>query len=432
MNPPYHFSSMNTPPETGKPTDPSQNKPMKRRISNIIPPISHLVRNHNNWRNQTINLLPSENILSPAVLEALGSDLSSRYSLEIHAVVHGEYVENAYRGTRFSEEIIHQTERLACNVFSSKYAVTDCLSGHIAGMNMVLSGMKKGELLMTTPIEYGGYDGYTRDYFPEMFGYRSGYLPFDESRWNLSDTAPDAIRKERPGMVVIGTSYILFPYDLKPLREACDDVGARLVFDASHVLGLIAGGEFQPDAVKMCDAVYGSTHKSFFGPQGGLILTNDEEYHEEMRKNLTWRTIDNPHLNRIAGLGIALEEMERWAGEYAAQVVKNSRTLGRELYERDVPVKYPPEFSASHQLHFEGERLRERFGLGLNEAGKKLEENHLIADAVGRLGTAEVTRIGMKEKDMQVVGALVKAALTGDSVGEEVKGFRKKFALKFI
>ena len=86
------------------------------------------------------------------MLEALGSDLSSRYSLEIHAEVHGEYVENAYRGTKFSEEIIHHAEKLACEVFGCKFAVTDALSGHIAGMIALLSSITKDDLMLTTPI----------------------------------------------------------------------------------------------------------------------------------------------------------------------------------------------------------------------------------------------------------------------------------------
>jgi len=379
--------------------------------------ILDLVHAHNEWRNETINLLPSENILSPAVLEALGSDLSSRYSLEIHAVVHGEYVENAYRGTKFSEEIIHHAENLACEVFGANYAVTDTLSGHVAGMVALLSTMKRGELMLTTPIEYGGYDGYTPGYYPEMFGYNADFLPFDAYSWNLSEEAPDVIRRKKPTGVVIGTSYILFPFDLKPLRDACDEVGSRLLFDASHVLGLIAGGEFQPDAMRYCDILYGSTHKSFFGPQGGLLLTNDEELFKEMRRNLTWRTIDNPHLNRIAGLGISLEEMKRWGSDYASQVVRNSQVLGRELSELGVPIKYPPLFSKSHQLHPDSDRLKEKYGLTMNDFGKRLEENYLIVDAVGRLGTAEITRIGMKEVDMRVLAGFIVRALEGGGGG---------------
>lgn len=406
--------------------------------------ILDLVHSHESWRCRTINLLASENILSPQVLEALGSDLSSRYSLEIHAEVHGEYVENAYRGTKFSEEIIHKAEKLACEVFGSKFAVTDALSGHVAGMVALLSSMKKNDLLLTTAIDYGGYDGYTENYFPEMFGYRSGHLPYNEEEWRVADDAPDFIRKEKPGGVVIGSSFILFPYDVKSLREACDDVGAKLLFDASHVLGLIAGGEFQPDAMKYCDIVYGSTHKSFFGPQGGLLLTNDEELFEKMRFNLTWRTIDNPHLNRIAGLGIALEEMKQWGEEYASQVVRNSKALGTALQKRGVPVKYPPEFSESHQLHLDSDAIQERFGLSMNDLGIRLEENDLIADAVGRLGTAEITRIGMKEQEMEAIAGFIDRAIRGEGEGsektdegrgkklmEEVRDFRERFGLEF-
>lgn len=414
--------------------------------------ILRLVHAHEGWRGTTLNLLASENILSPMVREALGSDLASRYSLEIHAEVHGEYVENAYRGTRYAEEIIHRTGELACGIFGSRYAVTEPLSGHVAGMVVLLSCLEKRELLLTTAIGNGGYDGYAGDYIPEMFGYRSGHLPFSAEEWKLAETAPDVIRHTGPGAVVVGSSFILFPYDLKPLREACDDVGAVLVYDASHVLGLIAGGEFQPDAMRYCDVVYGSTHKSLFGPQGGIILTNDGDLHERMRFNLTWRTIDNPHLNRIAGLGIALEEMDRWGAEYAGRVVRNARALGRELTDRGVPVARAPAFTESHQLHLDPVGIREGFGLTMNGLGIRLEEHDIIVDAVGRLGTAEATRIGMREPDMATVADLIRRAMAQDgggggdregSVSEgrvvpskgdlaaEVRAFRGRFGMEF-
>ncbi len=389
--------------------------------------ILRLVREHNYFRGRTINLLPSENFISRNVREALGSDLASRYSLEIHDVVHGEYVDNAYFGTGYAEEVIHRTEGLACRLFGAKYSIVETLSGHIAAMTVLLSTMKKGETFMAISADYGGYDGYMPDYLPDMLGYKMEALPFDEERFNLSDKAVDTIRHTRPAVVILGTSYILFPYELRALREACDEVGARLVYDASHVLGLIAGGKFQPEAVKICDAVYGSTHKTLPGPQGGLILTNDKELLNKMRENLTWRTIDNPHLNRIAGLGAALEEMVKEGRDYASHVVANAKALGSELHALNVPVRFPPEFTESHQLLLDGRRMKERYDLSLNQAGKILEENALIIDAVGRLGTGEITRIGMRERDMPALADLISRTLEREKTTEEVLDFRKGF-----
>ena len=396
---------------------------MKQGMSEIL----RLVREHNYFRGRTINLLPSENFISRNVREALGSDLASRYSLEIHDVVHGEYVDNAYFGTGYAEEVIHRTEGLACRLFGAKYSIVETLSGHIAAMTVLLSTMKKGETLMAVPADFGGYDGYMPDYLPDMLGYNMEVLPFDEERFNLQDKAADAIRHTRPALVVLGASYILFPYELHALREACDEVGARLVYDASHVLGLIAGRKFQPEAVKMCDVVYGSTHKTLPGPQGGLILTNDKELLNKMRENLTWRTIDNPHLNKIAGLGVALEEMVKEGRDYASHVVANARALGSELHALNVPVRFPPEFTESHQLLLDGRRMKEKYDLSLNQAGRILEENALIIDAVGRLGTAEITRIGMREKDMPALAGLISRTLEREKTTEDVLDFRKGF-----
>jgi glycine hydroxymethyltransferase len=216
------------------------------------------------------------------------------------------------------------------------------------------------------------------------------------------------------------------------VKEACEDGGATLVYDGSHVLGLIAGGEFQKPLKEGADILYGSTHKSFFGPQGGLIVTNNDELNSAIRKNLTWRIVDNVHWNRVAALGQALLEFRRYGPEYAKQVVKNSKRLGKELKSRGVPIMFEDNgFSQSHQLLMDPKEIRAIYGMSVNDFSVRLEKSNLIIDSVARLGTAEITRLGMKEKHLPELADLFAEAADGKNIRAKVKEFRAQFEMDY-
>ena len=396
--------------------------------SDILP----LVERHEKWRTEgTINLQPSENLLSPAVKMALGSDLAGRYSLPINGEIHGAFVRNAYGGTRYSAEIEERTERLAQDVFGAKFSDVRPLSGHIAAMTVLAVLLKKGDAIMAIDAEQGGYDGYLQEYMSGMLGLNYSPIPFDGETMSVkTEKLAAKIGKERPTAVVLGSSYIPFPYDLKAIRDACSD--CLLLYDASHVLGLIAGGRFQPDALKHCDMVYGSTHKTFFGPQGGVILSNREDLMRPIRERSIWLTYDNTHMHRIAGLGVALEEMKAWGKEYATAVIRNAKALAGGLDERGFPVLLAPEYTESHQILLDVRKLRD-MGLDTASLSSLLEKNSIIVDAVGRMGSQEAARLGMDEKDMETIaGFVVYAALKGEDIREDVEEFRHNFHIKYI
>ena len=131
------------------------------------------VEQHDRWRREdSISLLPSENILSGDVLRMVGSDMASRYSLQINAVVHGFYMDNAYGGTRLSDEVETLGEKLACEVFGSRFATLKPIGAHIAGMMAILGLTEKDDLILTIDAAHGGYDGYMPQYMPGFTGRR--------------------------------------------------------------------------------------------------------------------------------------------------------------------------------------------------------------------------------------------------------------------
>ncbi len=337
-----------------------------------------LVDRHDRWRaDSCVNLQPSENAISPQVRRALGSDLASRYTLPWSGEIHGAKVTNAYGGTKYLDEIEGIGEALARTVFDAKHASLKPLSGHLAGMLMLLTGQK-------------------------------------------------------PALVILGASFFLFPYEMAPLREAADDAGTLIGYDGSHVLGLVAGGVFQRPLAEGADILVGSTHKSLFGPQGGMFLCNRDDLWERAQKNMVWRLFDNVHWNRVAGIAQALDEHQEFGKAYATQVVRNAKALAAALDERGFPVKFREHgFTASHQIHLDEDGMKRDLHLTPQEFSAAMEGNNVIVDAVARLGTNEVTRLGATPKEMGEIAELMDMIVRGKSVKEEVLALRSRLRLAY-
>ncbi len=216
------------------------------------------------------------------------------------------------------------------------------------------------------------------------------------------------------------------------MDEACREVGAHLLYDGSHTLGLIAGGHFQPDAVERSDLLFGSTHKTFFGPQGGLMVSRDPELMARVRASFTLTTQDNAHWNRIAALGVALEEMQVYGARYAYQVISNAKTLARALDEGGLPVRYADrDYTESHQMMLDTAAIEESTGMDPQTLAIRLETQDIIVDAMCRLGTNEMTRKGLVETDMATVADLVIRASGGEEVKGEVRSLTEGLELEF-
>lgn len=398
--------------------------------------ILSLVDRHERWRVEScLNLQPSENLVSPQVKRALGSDLAGRYTLPWDGEINGSPVANAYGGTRYLDEIEAAGEALAREVFGATYASLKPLSGHVAGMIGILTATSPGDTILVVDGRHGGYDGYGPDYIPDVLGgtRRVAYLPFDESAWQVdTPRAVESIEAVRPALVLLGASFLLFPYEIGPLRDACDSAGSLIGYDGSHVLGLIAGGAFQRPLAEGADLLLGSTHKSFFGPQGGILLTNRADVWETARRQMVWRTLDNVHWNRIAGLAQALSEHREFGAAYATQAVANAKALAAELDERGFPVRFAVHgYTASHQFLLDAAGLTDAFGLTPQEFSSTLERNDIIVDAVARVGTSEVTRLGATEATMGEIATLMDRAVRGDDVADDVHALRSRLRLSF-
>ncbi|WP_010917054.1 serine hydroxymethyltransferase [Thermoplasma volcanium] len=381
--------------------------------------ILSIVQDADIYRSSVINLQASENVISPNVRRALASDFASRYS-------HKENGVNDYGGTKYAEELEESVNELASEVFNFKYADAKPLSGHVAAETVLAALVKRGESIMKIPERNGGYQGYLNGYLPSLMGFRSYDIPMKPDQAIDFESFEKTIDYIRPKVVILGQSVFVKSYDIPKVRELCNSVGSMLLYDASHVMGLIAGGTFQKD-IGLCDVVFGSTHKTFFGPQGGIILTNEAEVFDRIEKKITWITMDNFNISRMAGVGVALEETKKFGREYASRVVKNAKDLAKEL-DGKLPIKYSPWFTESHQVLIDEEGLK-KDGYDTIKFSEDLEKNGIIVDRIGRIGTAEITRMGVD--DVQPIADMIKDAYIGKDVKERVNKFVSNMKMRY-
>lgn len=382
--------------------------------------IESLVMLEEMYRGSTLNLLASENRVPSSARKLLAGDLSGRYTLPLNTVVHGEMVRNGYGGTKYADAIVEAVERLLCRIFGAKWCDVRPLSGHIAAMSALRVGVVKGaKSLMAVPADSGGYDGYESPYMPALMGIRSYHIPMAGPQIDL-ESFKEEYEKKRPDMVVLGQSYFTEPYDLKAVSEIING-RSLLLYDASHVLGLLAGGRFQPDALEYCDLVYGSTHKTFPGPQGGVIMGKDMDLADAQDKDYIWTVIDNPHIHRIASVGRVLEILYERGQKYADAIIGTATRLARELASNGIPLLYGPEYTQSHQILIDLAEVKKKYNLGGQELCDRLEDNSIIIDSVGRIGTAEIAQTLPEDNEISEIAVLISRALEGNNVSSEVQ-----------
>jgi glycine hydroxymethyltransferase len=384
----------------------------------MIDEILSLVQKHEQWRGQEcLNLIPSENVMSPAVRSLLSSELGHRYTAR----------NRFYMGTRFIDEIELCGEEIAKEVFGAETADLRPLSGHIADLIFLASFTKPNDVIMCVSPEDGGYPGIWKDGLVELLSLKVVAFPFSKKDMNIKvKEAKEAIRREKPKIVIFGASLITFPHPVRELAEVARENGAYVGFDGSHVMGLIAGKQFQDPLREGAHALFGSTHKTFFGPQGGIILAGKEEG-EAMKAKIFPAYVDNAHWNRVAALTLALAEMKNFGKTYAEQVVRNSKVLAETLYSYGFPVACQHlGFTQSHQV---------LLSYGDYEKGRviaeRLQRANIIVDCGVRIGTCEATRRGMREGEMLTIAELIKKTVIDRENPEKIKKEVAKLCAEF-
>lgn len=365
-------------------------------------------------QNTGLQLIASENFTSPAVMEAVGSVLTNKYS-------------EGYPGRRYygGNEIIDSVEELArtraCELFGAEHANVQPHSGANANLAVYLGLLEAGDTVLGMSLDHGGHLTHGSPVnisgrFYRFIGYRVS--PSDE-RIDL-DELRDLAVEHRPRMIVAGATAYPRVIDPEPIRQICDEVGALFLFDAAHIAGLIAGGA-HPSPVPYADVVTFTTHKTLRGPRGGTILCR-AEHAAAIDKAIFPGLQGGPLEHVIAGKAVAFREaMQPEFRDYAAQIVANSQALAAAL--ADEGFRLVSGGSDNHLMlvdlrSFDTELTGKDAQAVLDLAGITLNKNTVPDDPRSpfvtsglRIGTPAVTTQGMTESEMGTIARLIARVL---------------------
>ena len=422
-------------------------------FSNLVLDLIEASRKHEQYRDkQCINMIASEGLKSPAVNQMLcfSHDLAARYA-EGENDLKGHVKKRYYQGQKYMSEIENYATDIMKSLFRSDWADVRLVSGTHANLATFkgLSLASKNNKMVVTPLSCGAH--ISHDYTGlagNVLGLENINHVYDVDEFNIDpDKSAYVIRAAKPGIVTFGGSLFLFPHPIKELRPVCEEVGAYIAYDASHVLGLIAGGEFQDPLREGADFITSSTHKTFPGPQGGVVMGSPtspalEKAVKKIQYAIFPLSASSTHLGRLPALGIAALEMKLFGAELARQTVKNAQTAGQYLYENGVKVLAEKKgFTKSHQIAVDIRSFGggKKIAQDLEDANIILNKNLLPYDDQSgkddpsglRIGFQDVTRRGFREGDIKHLCDLmldvIKDKRKPAQVNEDVLSFKKEF-----
>ena len=295
----------------------------------------------------SIPMIASENILSPLVAKAIQGDLHGRYA-------EGLPGKRYYQGCDDFDTIENIGIESAKRVFNCQFANIQSTSGTVSNMGALKALTKPSDTITAVSTADGGHISHHPMGAVGMRGLNLVTYPWNEERMEPDvDAASKLIRTEQPELCLFGQSVILFPIPLQELADVAHEVGARVMYDGAHVLGLIAGGEFQDPLREGADVMTGSSHKTFPGPQGGFLLSDsdDESLQKKLNNAIFPGVCSSYHLHHVAGKVVAMAEFEAYGKQYAKDIVSNARALGSALASEGFDViAEERNFTSSHQI----------------------------------------------------------------------------------
>ncbi len=406
--------------------------------------LAHLVDAERRRQAETIDLIPSENVASPAVLAALGSELTNKYS-------EGYPGKRYYAGNTIIDEIEFLAQERARKVFrlSKNWHVNvQPYSGSPANLAVYYALLKPGQKLMGMSLPFGGHLTHGWKVSASSRFWRAVQYPVGRDGWLDYDAIAKLARKERPKLIVTGATAYPRVFDFKKFSAIARSVSAYLMADIAHIAGLIVAGA-HPSPFPYADVVTTTTHKTLRGPRGAIIFANRQSQIAKRRGVDVARAIDRavfpalqggPHDNQTAAIAVCLgEAMKPSFRRYGRQVVKNAKVLARELTTRG--FRLVTGGTDTHLMLVDLSNL----GLSGREAQDRLEAVGIIVnrntipfdtrspfDPSGiRLGAPSVTTRGMREREMASIAGLIHTALTQSrspqAIRREVRRLCKRF-----
>lgn len=391
------------------------------------------------WRGrQCINLLAPEAPTTPTVRGLLSSEVGTRA-----AEGHVGSVNRWFAGTKYIDEIESLCIELLKQVFKTRYADHRLVASMTGNMVVYASMAQPGDTIMTVAQPFGGHSSNRQDGPAGVRGLNIVDVPFDPDELTVDlDRFRALATQVRPKLVTLGLSMTLFPYPVREMSEIVGEWGGDLFFDGAHQLGLIAGGQFQDPLAEGAAVLTGSAGKTFSGPQSGVIVWNEERLTRPLTTAIFPVMAATHQVNRVAALAASAVDMLAFGQAYMSQIVRNAQALADALQRRGIPMLGSHKgYTRTHQAIAD---VRQ-FGGGLEVAHRLAQANiitnkNLIPsdqpsdwDRPGglRMGTIEVTRLGMREREMEHIADFIAQVLVDRvepaAIVSDVTGFREPF-----
>jgi glycine hydroxymethyltransferase len=384
---------------------------------------------------ETLNLNPATNLMNPRAEAMLSARLGSRASL-------GYPGEKYETGLEAIERIEVLAAELAAEVFGASYAEIRVPSGAIANLYAFLVTCEPGDVIIAPPPSIGGHVTHHAGGSAGMYRLHTLPAPVDPQRFTVDvDRLRELARESRPRLITLGASMNLYPHPVAAVREIADEVGAKVLFDAAHVCGLVAGGAWPNPLDEGAHLMTMSTYKSLGGPPGGLIVTNEADLAQRLDAVAYPGLTANFDAAKSAALAVTMVDWQVAGPAYAAMMVETAAGLADGLERRGVPLFRGADGpTRSHMLGV----LAEQYGGG-QTASRRLRRANLLACGIGlpveevpgdnnglRLGTPEVARLGMTGAEMDALAGFLARGLDPEvdpeAVGAEVTAWRSQFA----
>lgn len=393
--------------------------------------MEELLQKHETYRRQCLNLIASENFASPRVRQYQTCDFGNRYGC--HETLALEKRE--YTGNRYICEFEAYLEELIKEVYGGSYVELRPLSGHMAGMAVVTGLLPPGGTMMEVSWEDWGHGlaeaMVCNPHFKQTVNIC--HLPFHEDKTIDLEALAEALDAKKPRLVVMGASGMLWHEPVAQVKAMLEGTDAVLAFDISHISGLIACGVYPNPLENGADVLFGSTHKSFPGPQGGFIITHRKDLAEKIGNALSPGMVTSHHLQRLPSLAAALLEARAFGSAYGGQIIKNSQALGEALAALGIPVYHRDRlYSQTHQVLVDTKPwgTAEEINLALEQANI-LCSGFTVPVYDLRIGTQELTRRGMLEADAPAIARLIYRVMADREDPETVKPDAVALAAKF-
>jgi glycine hydroxymethyltransferase len=403
------------------------------------PAVADLIAREADRQATTLEMIASENHVSPAVLAAAGSVLTNKYA-------EGYPAARYYQGCGLYDEVETLAIERACELFGCRFANVQPHSGANANLAVMLGVMQPGDTFLAINLASGGHLSHgSRVHLSSKYYNPVQYELDADDRIDFDDVRAKAV-EHKPKVILCGYSAYPRQIDFARFREIADEVGALLWADIAHIAGLIAGGA-HPSPFPHCHLVTTTTHKTLRGPRGGLILTDDEELIKKCNRGVFPGSQGGPLMHIVAAKAVAFGEALRPAfKDYAAQVVANAKALADALTEHGFHLT-----AGGTETHLVLIDLRQSHPEVTGaDAALALEKAGIIANMNGvpgdprppkqtsgvRLGTAALTTRGLDEDDIRHVATFIDRAIEGradpaalDSLRDEVATFAERFPM---